>query len=167
MQVDDLIQIMQLLHENQIEVIIDGGWGVDALLGRQTRDHEDLDIAIDHTDSPAIHRILEEHGYHEVPRNDSHADNYVMEDEDGHLIDIHTFHFDSLGKLVEGLDYPFESINGLGSINGFMVRCITVEWMVKFHTGYQLDENDYLDVKALCDHFGAAIPEEYKPFMQQ
>ena len=25
---------------------IEGGWGVDALLGRQTRDHRDLDLAV-------------------------------------------------------------------------------------------------------------------------
>jgi lincosamide nucleotidyltransferase A/C/D/E len=36
--------------------------------------------------------------------------------------------------------------------------------MVKFHTGYKLDENDYHDVAALCRRFGMELPDEYKPF---
>jgi lincosamide nucleotidyltransferase A/C/D/E len=34
--------------------------------------------------------------------------------------------------------------------------------MVKFHSGYVLDENDYRDVRALCETFGIELPEEYK-----
>jgi lincosamide nucleotidyltransferase A/C/D/E len=37
--------------------------------------------------------------------------------------------------------------------------------MVKFHTGYALDENDYQDVKALCKRFGIEMPEEYAEFV--
>ena len=36
--------------------------------------------------------------------------------------------------------------------------------MVEFHTGYELDEDDYHDVKALCEKFSIALPEEYKKF---
>jgi lincosamide nucleotidyltransferase A/C/D/E len=36
--------------------------------------------------------------------------------------------------------------------------------MVKFHTGYPLDENDYHDVKALCRRFGFKIPPGYENF---
>ena len=35
-------------------ICIDGGWGVDALLGRQTRLHEDLDLVIRRQDKPAF-----------------------------------------------------------------------------------------------------------------
>ena len=44
------------------------------------------------------------------------------------------------------------------------VRCISPEWMVKFHSGYRLDENDYHDVKALCQRFGITLPIEYEEF---
>ena len=49
---------------------------------------------------------------------------------------------------------------------GQPVYCITPEWMVEFHTGYPLDENDYHDVKLLCQRFGIAIPEAYAAFVQ-
>jgi hypothetical protein len=39
-----------------------------------------------------------------------------------------------------------------------------LEWMVRFHTGYAFDANDYCDVKALCEHFGISLPLEYEEF---
>ena len=49
-------------------------------------------------------------------------------------------------------------------INGYQVRCISPEWLVKFHTGYELDENDFHDVKALCERLCIALPDEYSRF---
>lgn len=164
MDAESVIDIVRLLEEQKIKVIIDGGWGVDALLERQTRAHDDLDIAIDHDHAQLIRRVLKSHGFRETPRNDSHEYNFVMEDEKGRSIDIHTFHFDESGNLTKGLDYPYDSIGGNGTINGFRVHCITPEWMVKFHAGYKLDENDYRDVKALCEHFGYELPSEFNEF---
>jgi lincosamide nucleotidyltransferase A/C/D/E len=54
-----VIDLVQLLNQNRIEVIIDGGWGVDALLGEQTRPHEDLDLAVFHEDVPKIRSLFE------------------------------------------------------------------------------------------------------------
>jgi lincosamide nucleotidyltransferase A/C/D/E len=33
--------------------------------------------------------------------------------------------------------------------------------MIDFHTGYKLDENDYRDVRALCEKFEIEMPEEH------
>ena len=63
-----------------------------------------------------------------------------------------------------GIAYPPDSLTGMGSINGLAVRCITPEWMVKFHSGYDLDENDYQDMKRLCQRFGIRLPAEYEVF---
>ncbi len=49
-------------------------------------------------------------------------------------------------------------------MNEIPVKCITPEWMVKFHTGYKLDENDYYDVKALCRRFDIQLPSVYEEF---
>jgi lincosamide nucleotidyltransferase A/C/D/E len=42
------------LEKLGIEIWVDGGWGVDALLGEQTRPHKDLDIAIQQKDVPQL-----------------------------------------------------------------------------------------------------------------
>jgi lincosamide nucleotidyltransferase A/C/D/E len=48
-----------------------------------------------------------------------------------------------------------------------MVRCISPEWAVKFHSGYQLKEKDFQDVFALCRKFGIELPIAYKQFDKQ
>ena len=161
---EDVIEFVELLRQHHIEVCIDGGWGVDALLGKQTRTHADLDIAIPHKEVDKVRGLLEQRGYQEMPRDDSWECNFVLGDDQGHEIDIHTYTFDAHGNLIFGVEYPYDSLKGTGSVNGYPVQCITPEWMVKFHTGYPLDENDYRDVKALCRHFGLEMPPEYEDF---
>ena len=39
----DVIELYNALNQVQISIWIDGGWGVDALLGEQTRAHKDVD----------------------------------------------------------------------------------------------------------------------------
>ena len=56
------VEIIKMLERNGIEVYIDGGWGVDALIGEQTRKHDDLDIAIPHKFVPKLREVLEAHG---------------------------------------------------------------------------------------------------------
>jgi lincosamide nucleotidyltransferase A/C/D/E len=164
MTANDVVEFVQLLEQNHIELYIDGGWGVDALLGEQTRPHADLDIAVQHKDVEKIRALLEARGYQDVPRGDTRDCNFVVGDDQGHLIDFHSFTFDSTGNLIFGVEYPFDSLTGIGSVKGYPVRCISPGWMVKFHTGYALDENDYQDVKALCQRFGIKIPSEYVEF---
>jgi lincosamide nucleotidyltransferase A/C/D/E len=164
MTADDVIEFVTLLNDHGIDVCIDGGWGVDALLGKQTRPHADLDIAVQHRDVPQIRALLEARNYVDVPRDDTRDCNFVLGDESGHLIDFHSYTFDAAENLIFGVEYPYDSLKGSGAIGGLSVRCITPEWMVKFHSGYKLDENDYHDVMLLCQHFGIELPAEYEDF---
>lgn len=164
MKASDVVEFLKLCEENDIEIIIDGGWGVDALLGKQTRIHQDLDIALQHKYVPKLRQLLEARGYKDIPRDDTRECNYVMGDNKGHAIDFHSFTLDEKGNLIFGIAYPLESLTGTGTIHGHPVKCISPEWMVKFHTGYDLDEIDYRDVLALCEHFGIPLPKEYAKF---
>lgn len=164
MSAADLLELLLLFEQNQIELIIDGGWAVDALLGEQTRPHEDLDIAMPHRFVPLARALLEARGYTDVPRTDTRDCNFVLGDLQGHLVDFHTYTFDEQGNLIFGLPYPPESLTGHGSILGHPVRCITPEQLVQFHTAYAFDENDYRDVKALCNRFHLKMPREYAAF---
>src|SRR3954471_4183868 len=44
-------------------VWVAGGWGVDALVGRQTREHRDLDLAVDALDESTCERAVAALGY--------------------------------------------------------------------------------------------------------
>jgi lincosamide nucleotidyltransferase A/C/D/E len=160
----DVIEIVQLFNRYHIEFCVDGGWGVDALLGKQTRPHADLDIAIQHKDSLQVRTLLEARGYSDVERANSSDFNFVLGDDRGHQIDIHTYTFDADGNHIYGIPYPLESLNGTGLLSGYSVKCISPEWAVKFHTAYQFDEDDYRDVKAICQHFKIKLPSEYEAF---
>jgi lincosamide nucleotidyltransferase A/C/D/E len=164
MTVNDVIETIQLFHQNHIDFHIDGGWGVDALLGEQTRTHADLDIAVQHKDVAQIRALLEVRGYQDVPRDDTRDCNFVLGDPQGHQIDIHTYTFDAAGNHVYGVAYPLDSLTGAGSVNGHLVKCISPEWLVKFHSGYPLDQKDYRDVKALCQRYGINMSQEYEEF---
>jgi len=60
-------------------------------------------------------------------------------------------------SMVDGVSTPcWESKHDL------TLTWISPEWMVKFHTGYELDANDCHDIELLCTPFGIAIPPEYE-----
>jgi lincosamide nucleotidyltransferase A/C/D/E len=161
MTVDDVLAFLDLMDENGIEVVVDGGWGVDALLGWQSRTHRDLDIAVQHRHVPRLRQVLQDCGYTHVPREDTHTYNFVLGDSKGHLIDVHSYEFDDQGNLLAGIAYPFDSLTGTGTINGRPVRCITPARMVEFHAAYEGDGDDYQDVLALCTKFELPLPDYY------
>jgi len=162
MKAEDIVELSTLLAQHGIEIWVDGGWGVDALLGRQTRAHADLDIAVKHSDLAELCRMLESRGYRHVSSGGSWECNFVMADGQGRRVDIHSFELDTRGENAFGVEYRAEHLTGEGVVGGCRVKCIAPEWMVKFHSGYPLDADDFHDVKALCEKFHLAMPEEFK-----
>ena len=167
MPAEVVLEFVQLLTEQNIEVILDGGWAVDALIGEQTRPHEDLDVAVFHKDVPRIRTILEKRGFIEVARDDSWECNFVYENNEGHVIDIHSCSFDDQSNHVYGVAYTLDALSGSGEIQGKPVRCIPSKILMDYHTGYPLDNSDYHDVKQLNQKFGLDIPEDYREFINE
>ncbi|MBP7767437.1 GNAT family N-acetyltransferase [Candidatus Saccharibacteria bacterium] len=167
MKSKDVVELVRLLEQNNIEVYVDGGWGVDALLGEQTRKHGDLDIATPHKFVPRIRELLATKGYEEVPRDDTRDCNFVLGDGNGHEVDVHSYTFDENGNNIFGVAYEPRHLTGIGTIDDYPVKCIPADVMVAFHSGYELDADDYHDVKALCERHNIPLPEEYKKFTEQ
>lgn len=156
----DVIGFYTELQNLSIKIWVDGGCGVDALLGEQTRPHGDLDIAIQQEDVSKLLDLLGARGYREIKRDNEWS--FVLGDDHGHEIDVHVFIFDAQGNVEKGIMYPPGSLTGTGTIEGHTVRCISADWMVKFHSGYQAKEKDFRDVSALCERFGLDLPEELR-----
>jgi lincosamide nucleotidyltransferase A/C/D/E len=172
MEAASVLELVQLFEAGGLRVWLDGGWGVDALLGAQTRPHEDLDIALQEKDLPLLRSSLEGRGYRDVPRDDTRPWNFVLGDPDGRLVDVHAFVFDAAGNGIygpaeNGDQFPAASLLGRGVIQGVAVDCIAAEYIVQFHTGYAVDENDFKDVSALCERFGIEIPKDYERFLKR
>jgi lincosamide nucleotidyltransferase A/C/D/E len=157
----------KMLNENWIDVWLDGGWGVDALLGEQTRLHEDLDIVIQQKDVPRLRELLGSKGYKDVPRDDTRECNFVLGDDKGREVDVHVVVFDKegngiYGPIDGGVMYPTYAFGAMGKIHGESVRCLSPEYQVVSHTGYKLREKDRQDVKVLCEKFDIEPPVDYK-----
>jgi lincosamide nucleotidyltransferase A/C/D/E len=160
-------ELIRLLEQRTLEVYVDGGWAVDALLGVQTRDHDDLDIAIPHDQVALLRALLGRRGFEEQAREDSWECNFVLAAENGARLDVHSYTLDDAGRNIFGVPYERAHLTGRGSIDGYPVRCIAPEWLVKFHTGYEVDEKDYRDVRMLCERFGIELPGEYRKFERE
>lgn len=158
MKSTDVINLYTKLEGLGIKIWIDGGWAVDALLGKQTRTHEDLDIAVEHKNVTNLRIYLESQGYKETRRNEDKMWDLVMGDDKGHEVEVHAFSFDNEGGVVkeEYWDgYSNNSLTGSGIINGCMVRCVSPEQLLKTHdnTKRKLKDNDYKDMDALRKKF--------------
>jgi lincosamide nucleotidyltransferase A/C/D/E len=168
----DVVDFYRTIAQLGTELWIDGGWAVDALLGEQTRPHRDLDIAIQEKDVPVLRHLLQARGYTDIKLEDARPWNFVLGDENGREIDVHVIVLDGQGNGIygspeKGEKYPAASLTGTGNIGGQAVRRVSPEWMVKFHSGYDLKDKDFRDVSALCKKFGIELPAMYERFKER
>jgi len=162
-----VIRFWQAARAQDLDICIDGGWAVDALLGRQTRVHDDLDIALPADRVPGLSALLAADGFRIVDRPDSWEHNFVLEDATGRCIDVHSYTLNDDGTNADGVPYEAQHLTGQGLILGHRIRCVPPEWLVQFHTGYEIDENDWHDVRRLCQKYNIDIPEAYEKFVMQ
>ncbi len=161
----DVHELLDLVDGLGLDLWLDGGWSVDALLGRQTRDHDDVDVVLQTSDEAAFRGALEAWGFVDVDSADRRACNYVMAHPDGRRVDLHLVTFDENGDGqydVGGPAYPAVAFTGRGVVDGRPVRCMEARTLVAFHTGYEHDADDVADVTALCEAFDIELPEQYR-----
>ncbi len=168
MSAQDVTAFCAAMAARGIEIWLDGGWGVDALLGRQTRAHSDLDIVVQERDVAAVVTFLTQQGYRDLPRPDTRAWNFALGDDRGRIVDLHVIVLDDRGEgrygppeAGEGC-YPAEALEGRGAVNGQAVRCTSAAFQIRSHSGYTLTEKDYRDVTALAKAFGLDLPAAFR-----
>jgi lincosamide nucleotidyltransferase A/C/D/E len=112
----DVIEVLDCLKEAGVDVCIDGGWGIDALVGEQTREHEDLDLAVDRDDLENAQQALAEHGFHhDATLEPGLPTRFVLRDEPGRQVDFHPLVF---GERGDGWQQLSESGKAWGSLPG-------------------------------------------------
>jgi lincosamide nucleotidyltransferase A/C/D/E len=158
-----LVELLRLIEAGEVEIWLDGGWGVDALLGAQTRPHKDVDIIVRVSDLGKVDQILHARGY--ATRPDGTASNFVVADRSGLEIDVHAITFDANGngiyRMANGQDwiYPAAGFEGRGTINDYSVRCLSAAVQVLCHTdGYTPAAKDIDDMEHLRARFGVELP---------
>lgn len=165
MRARDVLEVVGLLDAVGVAIWLDGGWGVDALLGEQTRPHDDLDVVLAIDQISGAQRALAPSGY--IMHTDELPTRCVLRDPTDRRIDFHPVTIDAAGvgrqRLFDGTDgiYPAEGFSGQGVIGGHPVRCLTPEVQLLHHLGYEPDKDDRSDVRLLCERFGLEVPAIY------
>jgi lincosamide nucleotidyltransferase A/C/D/E len=160
-----VLALLDRLDARGLPVWLDGGWGVDALLERQTRTHDDLDLLVRLEDLDRIEAVLRELGYVFTGEARPGVVEYLV-DAEGHQVDVHPVVLShELGGIytMENGDewiYPPGAFTGNGRILDREVRCLTPDVVLVSHTtGYALDQAHERDAIALSERFGIPLPE--------
>lgn len=155
---DDVLAVLSTLARAGADVWIAGGWGIDALLGEQTRPHRDLDLLHRLDQEPAVVAALAGAGF--TQSQDHRPVRFVMSGPGGEEVDLHPLVVADDGSAVqaspdpaEPFRYPAECFT-TGTIGGTEVRCISPERQSAFHQGYPPADHDRHDMARLRERFG-------------
>lgn len=151
MRAEDVLAVLELLERAAVEVWLDGGWGVDALLCEQTRPHEDLDLVVRAESLEHCGRALRDHGFRLSGQDGPYPPARV--DDAGRRIDVRALELD----VTRTHERDAASLTGSGRVRGRRVDCRTAESQIAAHTGYPIGADDERDVLALHHRFGVPL----------
>jgi len=152
MDVAEVHRVLDALDAAGCRAWVLGGWGVDALVGRQTRPHRDLDLAVEAAAESAALAALAAIGY--AIETDWRPVRVEVAAPGDRWVDLHPVAFDEHGDGVQaGLDetvyrYPAGCFVP-GRIGGRTVGCAAVDLQLRGHSGYELREVDRHDLALL------------------
>lgn len=148
----DVETVLDQLTLKGMRYWVAGGWGVAALAGTQTRDHRDLDLAVDARDLDACVAALESLGYQcETDWLPVRVEYAAPGDR---WVDLHPVVFDELGHGRQAdlggghFDYPPEAFT-VGGLNGRAIPCLSPKQQRQFHAGYEPRPQDLYDLGQL------------------
>jgi lincosamide nucleotidyltransferase A/C/D/E len=168
MLIETVISLCRSFAAERLAFWVDGGWGVDALLAKQTRPHNDLDLGVHLADMPQFAHLLLALGYGRVLEAEFPDWNWVFRHETEGAVDLHGFVLNDRGEGILGEPsansmYPAGSLDGVGMLGEMQVQCIAAPFVLMFRDGFEPRDVDRQDVANLCDHFGLAYPSRFLP----
>jgi lincosamide nucleotidyltransferase A/C/D/E len=161
MEADDVLAILTALDEIGAHYWLDGGWGVDCLLGEQTRAHSDLDLVVHRPHLEAVTAYLAGQGYAVI--RDWLPTSIAFRDPSGREVDLHPVDPTPDGggdqALTDGTWHYALPVDG--SVRGRPVPCAPAQDQVLMRTGYALRPVDFHDVRRLAERFDVVLPQPF------
>ena len=152
MEAQDVIQVLDALDEAGARHWVGGGWGVAALVGRQTREHRDLDLAVDARDLDRCLMALGRLGY--AAETDWLPVRIELRAAGDRWVDVHPVAFgeDGHGRQAgpdgTSFDYPADGFSS-GQLAGRTVPCLSARQQRRFRAGYDHRPQDVHDLAQL------------------
>lgn len=136
-----VVEVVRLLEDGGIPIWLDGGWGIDALLGKETRKHRDLDFMLPLERLPTAQSVLSNIGFKKDADQTVMPTRCVLRNTDDLEIDIHPVTFKPDGSAIH-IDsdeaknsYVYvcsaAGLSGVGVIDGRIVRCTTAAEQIR------------------------------------
>lgn len=171
MTVASVLAVLDALAGADVDAVVDGGWGVDALLRRQTRKHSDVDLVIAVEDLKRVEQALLALSFHRVPSTPDVPARAVLDAVDGSRADFHLVRYDDEGNGWQELAgevagtsgwcfYPADHLDAEGEIDGRKVTCISAWLQLNHHVGFAWKERDLADMRGLHDAFCIPLPPQ-------
>jgi lincosamide nucleotidyltransferase A/C/D/E len=170
MLADQLKALYVDMEAHGVRLWLMGGWGVDALLGRQTRPHHDVDVLVEVAGLEGFRERLDQLGFEfkylwddetwwvsdaSWSRTEEQPTAFVWGHPDGREIDVHVLRLDDDGGVSTLWTCPYrfstDDLEGRGMIGGHPVRCLTPEAQLAAHTGYELPPHHLADLRLLAE----------------
>jgi lincosamide nucleotidyltransferase A/C/D/E len=155
MDAEDVIQVLDALDEAGVRHWVGGGWGVAALVGRQIRQHRDLDLNVDAADLACCLAVLGGLGY--AAETDWLPSRIELRAPGDRWVDVHPVAFDEDGSGRQAdldggfFEYPPDAFSH-GRIAGRSVGCLSARQQRLFHDlGYEHRPQDIHDLAQLDD----------------
>lgn len=147
MPATEVHRVLDALDAAGIGVWMTGGWGIDALVGRQLRAHRDLDLAVDST-AGEIDRavaVLQHLGYVVIDAysEEGRPDRVILQDPRGHQVDLHPCESETRFDVEHGGAFA------VGRVGGRAAPCLSAAAQLHYHEGYPERPIDRFDVDAL------------------
>ncbi len=152
----------QLLADEGVRCWVVGGWGIDALLGRQTREHQDLDVLLVRSEHARAWHLLHRAGFSLAYRWGENQDDaeggpggalwptaYVLTDDEGGQIDVHVLRDDLTPMWITDRALDTGALDASGAIDGLTVACLSAPAQRLAHTGYELPAEQRRDLQLL------------------
>ena len=151
---DEVLDLLAALTAAGVRCWLAGGWGIDALVGRQTRAHRDLDLVVDGADTATALAVLHDRGFAHVRPAATGADHFVpggllphrhlLQRADLLTVDFHRLDADGRAALTAVGD-----AFSVGALDGVPVGCMSVAAQRALHEGFSLSAKHRTDLRLL------------------
>jgi lincosamide nucleotidyltransferase A/C/D/E len=163
----DVVEVLESLTAADVPWWVAGGWAVDALVGEETRPHDDVDVMVPVAALPTVEASLGQLGFARADESELPAF-LILRDPRGRQVDLYLVQLDSAGDGWQEYSprkwdrFSAAELSGTGVIEGMTVRCLSPAALLRQFLGYTWGDKAIHDLTTLHRARGAPLPPGFE-----